>query len=84
VIRPVGEEDLSLLIGLLAVCEVTIWMNMDGDLCDGLQQHWRHQGPLPTTGGRYEVRQLLNDLNHRLRYAKGEYEEPPVPEPLPE
>ena len=33
-------------------------------------------------GGR-EVRQALNDLNHRLRYALGEYDEPIEPLPVP-
>lgn len=81
--RAVSEQDLSLLIGLLAVCEGVVWGEVDGDLCHNLQQRWSAHGPLPPTAGRYEVRQLLNDLNHRLRYAKGEYEEPPIPEPLP-
>jgi hypothetical protein len=28
-------------------------------------------------------RQALNDLNHRLRYALGEYDDPPQPMPVP-
>jgi hypothetical protein len=36
--------------------------------------------PHPTNRG---LRQALNDLNHRLRYARGEYAEAPQSKPVP-
>ena len=81
--RPLSDEDLRLLIGLLAVCEGAIWGEVDGDLAENLLRRWRQHGPLDADDDRYSVRQLINDLNHRLRYARGEYEEPPEPFPLP-
>ena len=36
----------------------------------------------PEAGNR-DLRQALNDLNHRLRYVLGEYNEPPKPTPVP-
>jgi hypothetical protein len=31
-----------------------------------------------------DLRQAVSDLNHRLRYALGEYDEPPSSLPVPE
>jgi hypothetical protein len=30
-----------------------------------------------------DLRQVVNDMNHRLRYAGGEYDSPPPPMPPP-
>jgi hypothetical protein len=35
-------------------------------------------------GTERDLRQSINDLNHRLRYALGEYNEPPRPLAVPE
>jgi hypothetical protein len=32
---------------------------------------------------RRDLRQAINDMNHRLRYAAGEYDSPPLSIPLP-
>jgi len=37
----------------------------------------------PGSCGR-DLRQSISDLNHRLRYALGEYDEPPRPLAVPE
>ena len=45
-----------------------------------------HLGPGRAGPGRTDrdLRQSLNDLNHRLRYALGEYDEPPRTLAVPE
>jgi hypothetical protein len=84
VTRPVGDEDLDLLVGVLAVCESVVWTGGDLDLTDALRQRWSNAGLVAPDADAYVIRQLLNDLNHRLRYAKRETNQPPVPVPLPE
>ena len=40
-------------------------------------------GLLTADAGGRQVRQSLNDLNQRLRYVLGEYDEPPESKPVP-
>ena len=57
-----------------------------GDLPD-----WAHHlaarltkdGLLAAEPSNRDLRQALNDLNHRLRYVHGEYAEPPQSMPVP-
>jgi hypothetical protein len=51
-------------------------------LASSLLQRWQGQGVLGPDAGEREVRQVLNDLNHRVRYAKLEYDEPPASTPV--
>jgi hypothetical protein len=39
---------------------------------------------LSRAGTERDLRQSIDDLNHRLRYALGEYNEPPRPLAVPE
>jgi hypothetical protein len=82
--RPVSPVDLAVLIGLLAVLEGHL---MIGDVDEHVAGHLRRRvedvGLLPAGSDERGLRQALNDLNHRLRYALGEYDTPPVPEPVP-
>jgi hypothetical protein len=83
--RSCHARDLAALIGLVALLE--------GELtADGLPEHLSGRvrdrlarvGLLSVGGTERELRQSISDLNHRLRYALGEYEEPPQPMTVPE
>jgi len=39
---------------------------------------------LESGGSGRDLRQSISDLNHRLRYALGEYDQPPRPLAVPE
>lgn len=45
--------------------------------------HLVRAGLLKAGGTESELRQAINDLNHRLLYAIGEYSTPPRPEAVP-
>ena len=73
------------MIGLLAVLEGEIWA---GEVSPHLRDRIGHRltgealvGPSPAER---RLRQAISDLNHRLRYALGEYDELPPPLPVPE
>jgi hypothetical protein len=61
---------------------------MAGEVSQHLSDRIRHrlQGVNLLTLGATDrdLRQALNDLNHRLRYALGEYEKPPSSPAVPE
>lgn len=78
-----AAEDLSVLIGWCAVLEGQLQaQRMPAELAG----RWRDQlvgaGLLTTASSEQEFRQAVNDLNHRLRYAAGEYAAPPVSRPV--
>lgn len=82
--NPVLQSDAVVLVGLLAELEGNIW----GDelprwFVDKVRERFVREGYLTQAAGDYEVRQAVNDMNHRLRYALGEYEAPPQPIELP-
>src|SRR5262245_32170406 len=71
-------RDLSALIGLLAVFEGELMAgeasrHLSGRIRDRLER----VELLEPGGTQRDVRQSINDLNHRLRYSLGEYDEPP-------
>ncbi|MBM0236789.1 hypothetical protein JNW88_05850 [Micromonospora sp. ATA32] len=78
-------RDLSALIGLLAVIEGEL---MAGEvlqpLSDGFRRRLERVGLLAPGGAERDLRQAINNLNHRLRYALGEYDEPPSTLTVPE
>ena len=55
---------------------------MESGLGEQLAQAWTRRGLVTGHSDRRGVRQVLNDLNQRVRYAPGEYDEPPTPVPL--
>jgi hypothetical protein len=83
--RSCQPRDLSALIGLLAVVEGEL---MTGEVSRHLSGRIRDRLEgvelLEAGGTEPDLRQALNDLNHRLRYALGEYDEPPRPLAVPE
>jgi hypothetical protein len=82
--NPVLRQDASTLIGVLAYLE--------GALLDGsVTEHWARklhdrfirEGLLSPRSTDRDVRQVIKDINHRLRYAIGEYRNPPAQRPVP-
>jgi hypothetical protein len=59
-------------------------MTMIPDWALRMARRLSRDGLLAADAGQRDLRQALNDLNHRLRYVLGEYDEPPVPRPLPQ
>ena len=83
--RPLSRTDAAALIGLLATLEGETWVgSVDPDVIRHLSKRLAKDGLLTPHADQRTFRQALNDLNHRLRYALGEYDEPPQPTPLPE
>ncbi|SDZ21759.1 hypothetical protein SAMN05444365_107123 [Micromonospora pattaloongensis] len=66
------------MIGLLAMIEGEL---MTGDVSEHLAGRIRHRFERRTLlepgSTERDLRRSLNDLNHRLRYALGEYDQPP-------
>ena len=73
------------MIGMLAVLEGHM---MDGEvpqrLTDRLRDRLVMVGLLDQAPSSHDLRQAISDLNQRLRYARGEYQEPPVQLPVPD
>ena len=70
--RPLDRGDATALIGLTAVLEAHLLAgDLDPHLVDHLTRRLHADGPP-------ELRLALADLNQRLRYALGEYADPPV------
>jgi len=83
--RSCQPRDLSALIGLLAVLEGELMTGeVSPHLSGRIRDRFERVGLLDAGGTERDVRQALNDLNHRLRYALGEYDEPPRPLAVPE
>jgi hypothetical protein len=82
--RPLEPRDLSALIGILAVCEGTLMLKEPGieGMAKHLTQRLQSGGLLDQEATERDLRQALNDLGYRIRYAKGEYAEPPQPSPV--
>ena len=53
------------------------------ELAARLVKRLRRDGLLPPSSDGHGLRQGLNDLNQRLRYAVGEYDSRPSPSPVP-
>jgi hypothetical protein len=78
-------RDLAALIGLLAILEGELMLDAVPDgLANHVSDRFARDGLLGHGATRRELRQAINDLNHRLRYAKGEHAEPPRSVPVPE
>jgi hypothetical protein len=73
------------LIGLLALLEGEL---MAGAVPESLSRRIRDRlervGILRSGGSERNLHQSISDLNHRLRYALGEYDDPPQPVAVPE
>jgi hypothetical protein len=73
-------RDLSALIGLLAVLEGELLAGeVSPHLASRVRQRLERTELLEPGGTERALSQAISDLNHRLRYALGEYDEPPSP-----
>ena len=82
--RHVFERDARVLVGLLAVVEVaSLSAQLPPALADRLSRRFVAEGLLSEGASDREFRQAVNDLTHQLRYALGEYEQPPEPVLVP-
>ncbi|GAB3346157.1 hypothetical protein RMN56_09325 [Micromonospora halotolerans] len=82
--NPVLRSDAAVLVGLLAELEGCVWADiLPREFVDKVRARFVRAGHLTQGAGDYELRQALNDMNHRLRYALGEYDAPPQPIELP-
>jgi hypothetical protein len=83
--RTCHAHDLSVLIGLLAVIEGELMVGeVPRPLSGRIRDRLERVELLEPGGTERDLRQSINDLNHRLRYALGEYDEPPQPLAVPE
>ncbi|BBH67693.1 hypothetical protein ACTI_43780 [Actinoplanes sp. OR16] len=72
------------LIGVLALLEGELMGDgVPPHLSNRIRDRLERAGLLEPAGTERELRQSISDLNHRLRYALGEYEEPPEPLTVP-
>ena len=80
----VTPSDLAALIGLLATLEGhSMGGGIDQHLVAALLSRLESDGLVSQGASERDLRQALNDLNHRLRFALGEYDEPPTSLPVP-
>ena len=83
--RSCRARDLTALIGLLAVLEGELMAGeVSRHLSGRIQHRLQSAAVLESEATERQLRQAINDLNHRLRYALGEYDEPPSPSEVPE
>ncbi len=84
--RALRTVDASALIGLLAQLEGELMVSEQQSMpgwAKGLATRLSRDGLLATDTDPRQLRQCLNDLNHRVRYALGEYDDPPTPSAVP-
>jgi hypothetical protein len=83
--RSCHAPDMAALIGLLALLEGEL---MAGGVPERLSRRigdrLERVGLVRAGWTERDLRQSISDLNHRLRYALGEYDEPPQPVAVPE
>lgn len=73
------------MVGLLAVLEGFMSAGrMPDDLTGRIRSRLVDVGLLGPDGEERDLRQAISDLNHRLRYALGEYDSPLSPIPVPD
>ena len=81
----VRRQDLSVLITMLAQLEGALMVgDVPNELAGRIQVCFVRAGLLAGPASQRDLRQAINDLNHRLRYAAGQYEEPSAPTPVPD
>lgn len=84
--NPVHAADLAVLAGWLAVVEGELMAatgSVPADLAGRLRQRLEDAGLLADNADERALRQAINDVNHRLRYALGEYTTPLAAVPVP-
>jgi hypothetical protein len=82
--NPVLVRDATTLIGLLAHLEGSLLVEETLDeFAARLRARLIAEGVLSSQSNERDLRQVINDINHRLRYAIGEYSDPPTPVGVP-
>jgi hypothetical protein len=82
--NPVEQRDAEVLIGILAILEGVIWGGqLDEWVASKVAERFVQAGLLAADHGQYDLRQAINDMNQRIRYAAGEYDRAPPSIPLP-
>jgi hypothetical protein len=82
--NPVQHRDANVLIGILAILEGVIWGGqLDEQTTSKVAERFVQQGLLDADHDQHDLRQAINDMNQRIRYAAGEYDTPPSSVPLP-
>jgi hypothetical protein len=82
--NPVQRRDAIVLIGILAILEGVIWGGqLDEWTTSKVAERFVQQGVLDADHDQRDLRQAINDMNQRIRYAAGEYDAPPSSVPLP-
>ena len=82
--NPVQLRDANVLIGILAILEGVIWGGqLDGQTTGMIAERFVQQGLMGADHDQHDLRQAINDMNQRIRYAAGEYDTPPSSVPLP-
>jgi hypothetical protein len=82
--NPVQHRDANVLIGILAILEGVVWAGQLDEWTTGkVAERFAREGLLDADYDQHDLRQAINDMNQRIRYAAGEYETPPSSIPLP-
>ena len=82
--NPVQRRDANVLIGILAILEGVIWGGqLDEQTTSNVAGRFVEEGLLGADHDQHDLRQAINDMNQRIRYAAGEYDPPPSSVPLP-
>ncbi len=82
--NPVQHRDANVLIGILAILEGVIRAGqLDEGTTGKVAERFVREGLLGAGYDQRDLRQAINDMNQRIRYAAGEYDTPPSPVPLP-
>jgi hypothetical protein len=77
-------RDARTLIGLSASVEGALLVGEVTELwARKLHGRFVREGLLPAGSAEHEVALMIKDINHRLRYAIGEYPSPAAPVPVP-
>ena len=77
--NPVQRGDANVLIGILAILEGVIWGGqLDEQTTSKVAERFVQQGLLSAHYDQHDLRQAINDMNQRIRYAAGEYDTPPA------
>ena len=82
--NPVQHRDANVLIGILAILEGAVWAGQLDEWTTGkVAERFAREGLLDADYDQHDLRQAINDMNQRIRYAVGEYDTPPASIPLP-
>lgn len=80
--NPVHIRDAAALVGVLAVLEgLLLGDRLEDATAQKIAERFQAAGLLEERWAARDLRRVLDDLNQRLRYALGEYDEPPGPGP---